>query len=284
MIIEITYIFFFMILDFFIIDYLQTFREKVILNIINFVIFYTFYRLFFKKTIKFYDVFILIIPVVGYAALIIQKIIFSKNNFSAEIEGMSDSDKKELNEFQLKIIDVEEELDIACIEDIFNCGTERKKKQTLITIEIEDMKKKIKLLERALEDKDQEVIHYAAVYLNKIDREFQNKINSYKKSEDSLMLLKTYMEYCSSGLLKGAILDAYIRKVDGFFQDKETLNSIDLLELIQYYENIGELDKIFTILKEKLADNCNDLSLQKYAKKFYYTNNRLKEYFELCSK
>ncbi len=284
MIIEIAYIFFFMMLDFLIIGYLNTFRDKVILNIINFLIFYTFYRLFFKKSIKFYDVFILIIPVIGYAALLIQKIIFTKKNFSAEIEGMSDSDKKELNGSELSIIDVEEELDVECIEDIFNIGTDIKKKHTLITIEIEDIKQKIKLLERALEDRDQEIIHYAAVYLNRIDRDFQNKINNYKKSEDSLMLVKIYMEYCSSGLLKGAILEAYIKKIDEFFQDEEILNNIDLLELIQYYENIGELDKIFTILKEKLAEKCDDLSLQKYAKNFYYTNNRLKEYFELCSR
>ena len=130
--------------------------------------------------------------------------IFQKWKVSnAVIDELLSSDEQEEKKEQKF---VPEEFEIMSYYDLLSSDNIDEKKKFLFSFQTKEIDLKIKILKKALLDKNIDVIHYAATELNKIETELQNKISELEKKDDKEELYRTYKTYINSGLLYDSIL------------------------------------------------------------------------------
>ena len=165
--------------------------------------------IFLHEDIGYYDVFLLLFPLIGISLLLLERIFQKWKVSNAVIDELLSSDEQEEKKEQKFI---PEEFEIMSYYDLLSSDNIDEKKTFLFSFQPKEIDLKIKILKKALLDKNIDVIHYAATELNKIETELQNKINELEKKHDKEELYRTYKTYINSGLLYDSILEFYLRK------------------------------------------------------------------------
>lgn len=247
--------------------------ERRALHLALFGIFYLSYRKKLKEDLKYFDILILITPIIGYLGLLIQNIFYKSGNFKVVIQELSDFNKDILTSKTVKKIDIEDEISVLPANDILKMQSSEIKKKFYVDVKIADLREKVKLLKKGLKDKKSEVVHYAAVYINRMEREFQNRININKKNEKFPELANVYMEYCISGLLEEEVLELYKGKINLLLENLEIKNKVNPLTLCYYYETINEKNKVYEFLEKCVEQENLKNEIKVYSEKFYYENS-----------
>ena len=161
------------------------------------------------EDIGYYDVFLILFPLIGISLLLLERIFQKWKVSNAVIDELLSSDEQEEKKEQKF---VPEEFEIMSYYDLLSSDNIDEKKKFLFSFQTKEIDLKIKILKKALLDKNIDVIHYAATELNKIETELQNKISELEKKDDKEELYRTYKTYINSGLLYDSILEFYLRK------------------------------------------------------------------------
>ena len=266
-------IFIFALIDSAIFYFISSPFERRVLHIALFGIFYLSYRKKMKEDLKYFDVLILITPIIGYIGLIIQNIFYKSGNFKIVIQELSDFDKDILMFRNVKKIDIEDEISILPANDLLTMESSEVKKKFYVDVKIKKLREKVKVLKKGLKDKDMEVVHYAAVNINKLEKEFHNRIYEYRQDKDVTNLVNAYMEYCISGLLEEEVFEFYDLKVKTYLKSQEIQRKIDPLTLLHYYDLNNEKIKIHEFLQKYLKKEDAKEEVIEYSKIFYYEND-----------
>lgn len=207
--------------------------------------------------------------------------IFQKWKVSnAVIDELLSSDEQEEKKEQKF---VPEEFEIMSYYDLLSSDNIDEKKKFLFSFQTKEIDLKIKILKKALLDKNIDVIHYAATELNKIETELQNKISELEKKDDKEELYRTYKTYINSGLLYDSILEFYLRKAAELLGslDKNTIDKEK--ELLCLYKLGNEIVEYEDILKKRIKKKEEKKDIQDYCY-FLYQENRFEDLLKILKK
>lgn len=145
-----------------------------------------------------------------------------------------------------------EEFEVMSYCDLLSSDNIGEKKTFLFSFQTKEIELKVKILKKALLDKNIDVIHYAATELNKVETELQNKINKFEKENNREELYKTYKTYINSGLLYDSVLEFYLRKAIELLEnlDEDTIDKEK--ELLFLYKLSGKKEEYEDILKKRI--------------------------------
>lgn len=259
-----------------------------IFHFVSSILFIYFCKNIMKNDLEYYDVFIIIFPVIGIIMFIFD-IIFSfwkvKRAIADEILGQEDDFYNNLEKIK-KDYDLSE-FDVMSSYDLLLSSNNKNKKRFLFSYESKDPKLKVEILQRALLDENTEVIHYAATELNKLDAGLQEKINTLEKEREDITdknelkeinykIYKFYKKYINSGLLVEEILDFYQRKTLELLQDLDIDENKKELEKINLYENMKNKKEYEKLLKDRISKYSESEMMSKYLR-FLHKENRFED-------
>ena len=259
-----------------------------IFHFVSSILFICFCKNIMKNDLEYYDVFIIIFPVIGIIMFIFD-IIFSfwkvKRAIANEILGQEDDFYNNLEKIK-KDYDLSE-FDVMSSYDLLLSSNNKNKKRFLFSYESKDPKLKVEILQRALLDENTEVIHYAATELNKLDAGLQEKINTLEKEREDITdknelkeinykIYKFYKQYINSGLLVEEILDFYQRKTLELLQDLDIDENKKELEKINLYENMKNKKEYEKLLKDRISKYSESEMMSKYLR-FLHKENRFED-------
>jgi hypothetical protein len=232
-----------------------------------------------KNDLGYYDLLIFFLPAVGFFMVFIEEI-FSifKGSIKNSIEEAYDIEKyvKDDGEEELEL---QKELNTIAAYDSLTVKTPDEKKKFIFEFNPPNVDFKVEILERALKDRDINVIHYAAVELNRLDVEFQKNIKEQEKKGDKLGLYKAYMEYINSGILKDFMVEVYLEKsldlLLNLVEGDKTLRE----ELLILYKKADKKVEYEKLLGELIGENPEKRLVEELLK-FLYSENRFEEMLE----
>ncbi len=162
-------------------------------------------------------------------------------------------------------VNAQQELNEASIEGSLYHGDTDEKKHAVIHFSSDSLAVKVRVLRKALNDEDPEVIHYAASTLNHIEQELLNRITELKKElqhsskADRLKELASLSwDYILSGYISGEVKQAYLQQY---------LDVIDRLEKTQGSNFDTLLQKADAKLELGNLSQAKELYLQLVEKK-----------------
>lgn len=236
--------------------------------------------IFLHEDVGYYDVFLILLPLIGIFLLLLERIFQKWKVSNAVIEELLSSNEKE-RKIEKKFIP--EEFEVMSYYDLLSSDNVDEKKTFLFSFQTEKIELKVKILKKALLDKNIDVIHYAATELNKIETELQNKIHTLEKENNKEELYKTYKTYINSGLLYDSILEFYLRKAAELLGnlDKNTIYKEE--ELLSLYKLGGEKEEYEDILKKRIKKKEEKKDIQDYCY-FLYQENRFEDLLEIFKK
>ena len=198
------------------------------------------------EDIGYYDVFLILFPLIGISLLLLERI-FQK----------------------WKVSD-------AVIDELLSSGEQEEKKERKFIPEEFEIMSYYDLL-------SSDVIHYAATELNKIETELQNKISELEKKGDKEELYRTYKTYINSGLLYDSILEFYLRKAAELLGslDKNTIDKEE--ELLSLCKLSNEKEEYENILKTRIKKKEEKKDIQDYCY-FLYQENRFEDLLKILKK
>ena len=222
-----------------------------------------------KNDLEYYDLFMFFVEE-----------IFSifKGSIKNSIEEAYDIEKyvKDDGEEELEL---QKELNTIAAYDSLTVKTPDEKKKFIFEFNPPNVDFKVEILERALKDRDINVIHYAAVELNRLDVEFQKNIKEQEKKGDKLGLYKAYMEYINSGILKDFMVEVYLEKsldlLLNLVEGDKTLRE----ELLILYKKADKKVEYEKLLGELIGENPEKRLVEEMLK-FLYSENRFEEMLE----
>jgi len=236
----------------------------------------------FKKDLAYFDVVIILFPVLGYGALFFLEVLPERESEYSEVEESIDLKNYIKDRRELEYIDVEADLGIIGAYDSLAVGTPMEKKKFLMGFNPPERSFKIDVLKKALVDDDLDVIHYAATELNNIDQGFQKQISDLEKKGERESLFKVYKDYAESQLLEGEIRKLYQKKALEILMVLP--KGMYILEELHLLKDMGHKRECQKIIDELLKGE-EDSEIIHFAMRFYYENNlyedikRLKERF-----
>ena len=232
------------------------------------------------EDIGYYDVFLILFPLIGISLLLLERIFQKWKVSNAVIDELLSSDEQEEKKEQKF---VPEEFEIMSYYDLLSSDNIDEKKKFLFSFQTKEIDLKIKILKKALLDKNIDVIHYAATELNKIETELQNKISELEKKGDKEELYRTYKTYINSGLLYDSILEFYLRKAAELLGslDKNTIDKGK--ELLCLYKLGNEIVEYEDILKKRIKKKEEKKDIQDYCY-FLYQENRFEDLLKILKK
>lgn len=232
-----------------------------------------------KNDLGYYDLLIFFLPAVGFFMVFVEEI-FSifKGSIKNSIEEAYDIEKyvKDDGEEELEL---QKELNTIAAYDSLTVKTPDEKKKFIFEFNPPNVEFKVEILERTLKDRDINVIHYAAVELNRLDVEFQKNIKEQEKKGDKLGLYKAYMEYINSGILKDFMVEVYLEKsldlLLNLVEGDKTLRE----ELLILYKKADKKVEYEKLLGELIGENPEKRLVEEMLK-FLYSENRFEEMLE----
>ena len=232
------------------------------------------------EDIGYYDVFLILFPLIGISLLLLERIFQKWKVSNAVIDELLSSDEQEEKKEQKF---VPEEFEIMSYYDLLSSDNIDEKKKFLFSFQTKEIDLKIKILKKALLDKNIDVIHYAATELNKIETELQNKISELEKKDDKEELYRTYKTYINSGLLYDSILEFYLRKAAELLGslDKNTIDKGK--ELLCLYKLGNEIVEYEDILKKRIKKKEEKKDIQDYCY-FLYQENHFADLLKILKK
>ena len=232
------------------------------------------------EDIGYYAVYLILFPLIGISLLLLERI-FQKWKVSDAVidELLSSGEQEEKKERKF----IPEEFEIMSYYDLLSSDNIDEKKTFLFSFQPKEIDLKIKILKKALLDKNIDVIHYAATELNKIETELQNKINELEKKGDREELYKTYKTYINSGLLYDSVLEFYLKKAAESLGslDNNTINKEE--ELFSLCKLSNEKEEYEDILKKRIKRNEEKKDIQDYCY-FLYQENRFEDLLKILKK
>lgn len=245
-------------------------REFWFLHIVITLIFYGLNTYVTKEDISYFDVMTLLFPVVGYGGLLFIELIPKRDSHYYEIEENIDLKHYIKKSQEDEYIDLEAELGLIGAYDSLLADTPREKKKFLMGFHTPEVDVKVDVLKKALLDEDIEVIHYAAVELNKIEERYQEKMKKVRKEGSSEELLMVYLEYIDSGLPEGDILTYYrreaLRLIEVLDDDKWKLEEVRILEALREWEICEKKLRV-------LLEGDTTPEVVRFATRYYYERN-----------
>lgn len=232
-----------------------------------------------KNDLGYYDLLIFFLPAVGFFMVFVEEI-FSifKGSIKNSIEEAYDIEKYVKDDGE-EGLELQKELNTIAAYDSLTVKTPDEKKKFIFEFNPPNVDFKVEILERALKDRDINVIHYAAVELNRLDVEFQKNIKEQEKKGDKLGLYKAYMEYINSGILKDFMVEVYLEKsldlLLNLVEGDKTLRE----ELLILYKKADKKVEYEKLLDELIGENPEKRLVEELLK-FLYSENRFEEMLE----
>ncbi len=232
-----------------------------------------------KNDLGYYDLLIFFLPAVGFFMVFVEEI-FSifKGSIKNSIEEAYDIEKYVKDDGE-EGLELQKELNTIAAYDSLTVKTPDEKKKFIFEFNPPNVDFKVEILERALKDRDINVIHYAAVELNRLDVEFQKNIKEQEKKGDKLGLYKAYMEYINSGILKDFMVEVYLEKsldlLLNLVEGDKTLRE----ELLILYKKADKKVEYEKLLGELIEENPEKRLVEEMLK-FLYSENRFEEMLE----
>lgn len=232
-----------------------------------------------KNDLGYYDLLIFFLPAVGFFMVFVEEI-FSifKGSIKNSIEEAYDIEKYVKDDGE-EGLELQKELNTIAAYDSLTVKTPDEKKKFIFEFNPPNVDFKVEILERALKDRDINVIHYAAVELNRLDVEFQKNIKEQEKKGDKLGLYKAYMEYINSGILKDFMVEVYLEKsldlLLNLVEGDKTLRE----ELLILYKKADKKVEYEKLLDELIEENPEKRLVEELLK-FLYSENRFEEMLE----
>lgn len=229
-----------------------------------------------KIDIGYFDVFIFFLPLVGIGVLLCD-ILFSifKGKIKNNIEEAYDIEKYITDDIEEKI-ELQNSLNTIAAYDALTVKNLEEKKKFIFEFNPPNIDFKVEILERALKDEDIDVIHYAAVELNRIDEELQNNIKEAERIGDKLRLYLAYNEYINSGILKNFMLIFYLEKSLNLLlelsQEKPELREDMLIIYGKLNKKLEYEELLESLIKESERKELIELMLE-----FLYKENRYED-------
>ncbi|MCR3759427.1 hypothetical protein KYB31_10570 [Clostridium felsineum] len=209
-------------------------------------------------------VMVLLIPIFGFAYFgiiyILDKRKYKDENVLSDYEEYI---KNTISSANLKINNLKKERNLVPISEAFILNSNSVKRELIINIVKSNPLKHIDILEKALENEDTEVSHYAASAITELKSYFMENIQretvKYEKDKENIEVLISYLntikQYIDSGFLEGRQLKKY-----------EQLYSDKLEELLAKYK----VEARYFIEKINLDIKLEDFnSARRYCKIFY---------------
>src|SRR6056297_1190320 len=208
------------------------FTEYLFLHFLNSLLFFYFINQYYEKNFLFLFI---IVPFYGGIIFLLNELI------------LFEEDKNILNDYE-KYIRFSDEIEE--LEDV--------------DILIENSDIKVSILKEALNDSDQEVVHYASSTLNLMEQQYENIIDSlkgeYSYSRNYSVLLeleKIFYNYIKSGLLEGTVLNYYYEeymKILNKILQKDADKLDFLIKKLEALIFLKEYDEAFMLTKYLLKN------------------------------
>lgn len=236
-----------------------------------------------KSDIGYYDLILFFLPLVG-GIILLCELVFSifKDEIKNNIEEAYDMEKyiKDSVEEQLEL---QKSLNTIAAYDSLNIKTTEEKKKFIFEFNPPNIDFKVEILEKALKDEDINVIHYAAVELNRIDVELQKNIKEAEKTGDKYKLYQAYREYINSGILKDFMLTFYLEKTLDLLLELSGEKRELREELLTIYERLDKKDEYEKLLQNLIAES-EKRELVELMLEFLYKENRYEEMLKYYKK
>ncbi|AAK78708.1 membrane protein [Clostridium acetobutylicum EA 2018] len=161
---------------------------------------------------------VLFIPCFGIVYFLIIYILDKKNYKSDKaLSDYEDYIKSTLENTHFKMSNFNKQKDLVPISEAFILNSNKVKRELLINLVKDNPMKHISILEKALENDDTEVSHYAASAITEIKNYFIENIQKeavrYEKDKNNIEILISYLnilkQYIDSGFLEGHNLNKY---------------------------------------------------------------------------
>lgn len=247
------------------------------------IIFIGIFYFLLKEDIGYYDVFIIFFPILGIFIMILSEIFDLKKEIENPIEEVYSineyKQKKEEDEF----INFYADLNTLSAYDFLLLEDSKIKKKFLFEFNSPDVNFKVEIFQKALLDKDVEVIHYAAIELNKIDVKLQENIKIAEETKNLYKIYNAYKEYINSGLLCEDILTFYQKKALNILLKIIEFDKNMNIELLDIYYKMKNKKEYENLLKILLEENSSKELLERFLK-FLYDENRFREMMEIYKK
>lgn len=236
-----------------------------------------------KADIGYYDLILFFLPLVG-GIILLCELVFSifKDEIKNNIEEAYDMEKyiKDSVEEQLEL---QKSLNTIAAYDSLNIKTTEEKKKFIFEFNPPNIDFKVEILEKALKDEDINVIHYAAVELNRIDVELQKNIKEAEKTGDKYKLYQAYREYINSGILKNFMLTFYLEKTLDLLLELSGEKGELRKELLTIYERLDKKDEYEKLLQNLIVES-EKRELVELMLEFLYKENRYEEMLKYYKK
>lgn len=231
---------------------------------------------FLKTDLGYYDLLLFFLPLIG-GGILLCEFLFSlfKERIVNNIEEAYDMEKYVKDDVEEEL-ELQKSLNTIAAYDSLTVKTIEEKKKFIFEFNPPNIDFKIEILERALKDEDINVIHYAAVELNRIDVEFQKNIKEVEKFGDRLEIYQAYREYINSGILKDFMLTFYLEKSLNLLLELISERKELRVELLSIYEKL-ERKKEYENLLQTLIDEQGKKELVELMLDFLYRENRYEE-------
>mgnify|MGYP003619719930 FL=1 len=236
-----------------------------------------------KEDIEYFDVFIIIFPVLGYLLLFFDKLFSFWTIPGAMAEEILYSQENDENRDKYRTSS--EYFNVMSYTELLLADNSEKKKKVLYSYDPEEISSKTEVLKKALLDENIDVIHYAATELNKIDTGIQSEINIEEQEEkrNELKLYHLYKKYVDSGLLDGAIKGFYIGRLFNIFDNLELSEKEKEYELLYLYKKSNEKVKYEKLIKKVINNNPDSSVISEYLK-FLHEENRFEDLLDVYRK
>lgn len=236
-----------------------------------------------KADIGYYDLILFFLPLIG-GIILLCELVFSifKDEIKNNIEEAYDMEKyiKDSVEEQLEL---QKSLNTIAAYDSLNIKTTEEKKKFIFEFNPPNIDFKVEILEKALKAEDINVIHYAAVELNRIDVELQKNIKEAEKIGDKYKLYQAYREYINSGILKDFMLTFYLEKTLDLLLELSGEKGELREELLTIYERLDKKDEYEKLLQNLIAES-EKRELVELMLEFLYKENRYEEMLKYYKK
>ena len=247
------------------------------------IIFIAFFYFILRRDIGYYDVLIIFFPIIGVGIMVFGEIFDLKKNIENHIEEAYSVEEYKKRKEEENFINFYTDINTLSAYDFLLLEDSNIKKKFLFEFSSPDIAFKVEIYQKALLDKDVEVIHYAAIELNKLEVKLQENIKKAEESENIYDIYKAYKEYINSGLLYENVLLFYQNKTLNILLkiiEKDKDMEEELLEIyLKMNKKIEYEELIRRILEEKFSKEI----LEKFLE-FLYRENRFREMLDLYKK
>lgn len=214
----------------------------------------------------------LFIPVFGFLYFLAMWVLkgYKKDN-SKELEDFESYTKDDLKKNLVKKINVDKEINIVPVSEALELNESQIKRSLLIDIVKENSEEHVSILQKALENSDTEISHYAATAITELKNYYITNLQEvslkYEENKKDIEILKEYVEILKRYMNSTLLDKRFLKKYQYTYSEK-------LGELLALYNS----DEKFFIDKIKCElDLHNNVVAKEYCDKFFNAHSEKEE-------